>query len=200
MGSLKLRNRIVMAPLTRSRAGEGDAPREMNAIYYGQRASAGLIISEASQISQQGKGYAYTPGIYTEAQVAGWRLVTDAVHARGGLIFCQLWHVGRISHPSLQENGALPVAPSAILPAGNAFTEMGFQPLVTPRALETEEIAGIVEQYKHAAHSAQQAGFDGVEIHAANGYLIDQFLRDKTNQRTDRYGGSIETGCASCRK
>jgi N-ethylmaleimide reductase len=192
MGSLKLRNRIVMAPLTRSRAGKGDAPQPMNAVYYGQRASAGLIISEASQISQQGKGYAYTPGIYTDEQIEGWRLVTDAVHAEGGLIFCQLWHVGRISHPSLQANGALPVAPSAILPKGNAFTEQGFQPLVTPRALETDEIAGIVDQYRHATQCAHQAGFDGVEIHAANGYLIDQFLRDKTNQRTDRYGGSIE--------
>jgi N-ethylmaleimide reductase len=192
MGTLKLRNRIVMAPLTRSRAGAGDAPQPMNAIYYGQRASAGLIISEASQISQQGKGYACTPGIYTDEQVKGWRLVTDAVHAKGGLIFCQLWHVGRISHPSLQENGALPVAPSAILPAGQAYTESGFQSLVMPRALETEEIPGIVDQYRHAAQCARHAGFDGVEIHGANGYLIDQFLRDKTNKRTDAYGGSIE--------
>ena len=173
------------------RAGAGDVPRPLNAEYYEQRATAGLIISEASQISQQGKGYAFTPGIYTEAQVAGWRLVTDAIHARGGRIVCQLWHVGRISHPDLQRHGDLPVAPSAIRPDGQAFTETGFKPHVTPRALDTDEIPGIVAAYAHATRCAQQAGFDGVEIHAANGYLLDQFIRDRTNLRTDRYGGSV---------
>ena len=192
MGPLKLRNRIVMAPLTRSRAGKGDAQGPMNALYYAQRAEAGLIIGEASQISQQGKGYAFTPGIYTDEQVAGWRLVTEAVHQNGGHIFCQLWHVGRISHPDLQKNGELPVAPSAIKPEGQAFTETGMQPHVTPRALRTDEIPNIVNDYRHAAECAKRAGFDGVEIHAANGYLIDQFLRSKTNHRDDRYGGTLE--------
>lgn len=191
LGPLTLANRIVMAPLTRSRAGKGDVPGPMNAEYYAQRASAGLIISEATQISQQGKGYAYTPGIYTDAQVAGWRLVTDAVHTAGGRIFLQLWHVGRISHPDLQENGALPVSSSAIRPEGEAFTEQGFKPHVTPRALETSEIPGIVQDYRHAAECAKRAGFDGVEIHAANGYLLEQFIRDSVNKRTDQYGGSI---------
>ena len=167
-------------------------PGPLNAEYYRQRAGAGLIISEATNISQQGKGYAFTPGIYTDAQVAGWRLVTDAVHAAGGAIFCQLWHVGRISHPSLQPDGGLPVAPSAIRADGQAFTEAGFAPFVTPRALETTEMPGLVADYVHAAACAKQAGFDGVEIHAANGYLLEQFLRTKTNQRTDAYGGSIE--------
>ena len=192
MGPLVLSNRIAMAPLTRSRAGAGDVPRQMNAEYYAQRASAGLIISEATNITQQGKGYAFTPGIYTEDQVAGWRLVTDAVHAKGGHIVCQLWHVGRISHPDLQRWGRLPVAPSAIKPDGQAFTETGFKPHVTPRALDTDEIPSIVRDYTHAAECAKRAGFDGVEIHAANAYLLDQFLRDSTNQRTDRYGGSVE--------
>ncbi|UEM23351.1 alkene reductase [Skermanella mucosa] len=192
LGPYTLANRIVMAPLTRSRANKDDAPFALHAEYYGQRATAGLIISEATQISRQGKGYAYTPGIHSEAQVAGWKQVTDAVHAKGGRIFLQMWHVGRISHPSLQENGALPVAPSAIKPEGKAFTEDGFVPFVTPRALELDEIPGIVEQYRTAAGNAKRAGFDGVEIHAANGYLIDQFLRDGTNKRTDAYGGSVE--------
>lgn len=192
LGALSLPNRVVMAPLTRSRAGRGDVPGPMNAEYYAQRASAGLIISEATQISGQGKGYAWTPGIETDAQVQGWKLVTSAVHRAGGRIFLQLWHVGRISHESLQPNGGLPVAPSAIRPEGQAFTEDGFKPHPTPRALETAEIPGIVAQYRHGAENARRAGFDGVEIHAANGYLLDQFLRDKTNKRTDRYGGSIE--------
>ena len=192
LGPLGLPNRIVMAPLTRSRAGQGDAPRALNATYYAQRASAGLIISEATQISQQGKGYAFTPGIHSPEQVAGWRLVTQAAHAAGGRIFAQLWHVGRISHPDLQPDGGLPVAPSAVQPEGQAFTEAGFKPFVTPRALAEAEIPGIVADYRHAAECALQAGFDGVEIHGANGYLIDQFLKDKTNQRTDRYGGSLE--------
>ncbi len=191
MGPLTLPNRIVMAPLTRSRALKGDVPGPLNAEYYAQRATAGLIISEATQISQQGKGYAFTPGIYTEEQVAGWKLVTKAVHEKQGRIFAQLWHVGRISHPDLQPDGQLPVAPSAIKPEGEAFTETGFKPFVTPRALETKEIPGIIEQYRHAAQCAKNAGFDGIEIHAANGYLIDQFLRDKTNHRSDQYGGSL---------
>jgi N-ethylmaleimide reductase len=192
LGSLELANRIVMAPLTRSRAGQGDCQGLMNAEYYAQRATAGLIISEATQISPQGKGYAFTPGIYTYEQVAGWKLVTDAVHAKQGVMFAQLWHVGRISHPDLQPNNQLPVAPSAIKPEGKAFTETGFQDFVTPRALETNEIPGIIQQYVHAGECALRAGFDGVELHAANGYLLDQFIRDKTNKRTDNYGGSIE--------
>lgn len=191
-GACELRNRIVMAPLTRNRAGPGDVPGPLAAAYYRQRASAGLIIAEASQISPQGKGYAATPGIYDAAQVEGWRLVTQAVHAAGGRIFLQLWHVGRISHPSLQVDGALPVAPSAIRPVGQAYTESGFKPFVTPRALALSELPGVVDQYRCAAQNALLAGFDGVEIHAANGYLIDQFLRDGTNGRTDAYGGSCE--------
>jgi len=192
LGAYELRNCMVMAPLTRNRAGAGNVPRELNALYYEQRASAGLIITEASQVSPQGVGYPGTPGIHSREQVEGWKLVTRAVHQRGGRIFLQLWHVGRISHPSLQPDGKLPVAPSAIRPAGDAFTAAGLQPFVTPRALETQEIPGIVEQYRHGAINALAAGFDGVEIHAANGYLIDQFLRDGTNSRTDRYGGSLE--------
>lgn len=192
MGKIILANRIAMAPLTRSRVGEGGVPGPMNVEYYAQRATAGLIVTEATNISQQGKGYAFTPGIYTDEQVAGWRKVTDAVHTKGGHIVCQLWHVGRISHPSLQPGGQLPVAPSAIKPEGKAFTETGFQDHVTPRALETDEIPGIVKDYAHAAECAAKAGFDGVEIHAANAYLLDQFIRDSTNKRTDRYGGSVE--------
>ncbi|MBD2096478.1 alkene reductase [Trichocoleus sp. FACHB-591] len=192
LGPYELPNRLVMAPLTRNRASAGYVPGALIATYYAQRASAGLIISEASQVSPQGLGYPSTPGIYSPEQVAGWRLITDAVHAKGGRIFLQLWHVGRISHPSLQPDGALPVAPSAIAPTGQASTYEGMQPFVTPRALETHEIPGIVEQYRQGAQNALEAGFDGVEIHAANGYLIDQFLRDGTNHRTDEYGGSIE--------
>jgi N-ethylmaleimide reductase len=192
LGPYQLTNRIVMAPLTRSRAGDGDVPRAMTAEYYAQRASAGLIISEASPISPQGKGYAWTPGIYSEAQVAGWRVVTDAVHAKGGRIFLQLWHVGRISHPDLQPGGVLPVAPSAICPDVETFTEQGKKAAVTPRALTLEELPGIIEDYRHAAENALKAGFDGVEVHGANGYLLDQFLRDGANKRTDAYGGSID--------
>lgn len=194
MGALSLPNRIVMAPLTRSRAPKG-VQGPMNAEYYAQRAGetgAGLIITEATNISPEGRGYAFTPGIYTDEQVAGWRLVTDAVHAKGGKIVCQLWHVGRISHPDLQPGGQLPVAPSAIKPEGNAFTEEGFKPHVTPRALTVEDIQRIVADYAHATKCAKAAGFDGVEIHAANGYLVEQFLKDKTNHRTDSYGGSVE--------
>ncbi len=192
LGPLTLPNRIVMAPLTRSRAQAGGVQGKLNATYYVQRASAGLIISEATNISRQGRGYALTPGIFTQAQVAGWRIVTDAVHVAGGRIFCQLWHVGRISHPDLQVDGQLPVAPSAIRPKGMAFTDTGFQPFVTPRPLRTDEIPGLIADYAHAAGCARQAGFDGVEIHAANGYLIDQFLRTGTNHRQDAYGGTLE--------
>ena len=192
LGPLTLPNRVVMAPLTRSRTGSRGIPGPLNAEYYAQRASAGLIVAEATQISRQGQGYAFTPGIHDAEQVEGWKQVTNAVHRAGGRIVLQLWHVGRISHPSLQPGGGLPVAPSAIRPEGKAFTESGFQDFVEPRALETEEIAGIVEDYRRATENARAAGFDGVEIHAANGYLIDQFLRDKTNRRSDRYGGSIE--------
>ncbi|MBO0801442.1 MAG: alkene reductase, partial [Blastocatellia bacterium] len=191
-GSLRLANRVVMAPLTRGRAGRGRVPGPLNAEYYGQRASAGLIVTEATQVSPQGIGYPNTPGIHTPEQVAGWRLVTDAVHARGGKIFLQLWHVGRISHPSLQEGGALPVAPSAIRPDGDVFTDEGSQPFVTPRALEIDEIPELIDQFRKGALNARTAGFDGVEIHGANGYLIDQFLRDGSNHRSDNYGGSPE--------
>ncbi len=191
VGPYELPNRIVMAPLTRNRAGTGNVPQAMNVEYYAQRASAGLIITEATQISPQGVGYPNTPGIHTQEQVKGWKKVTEAVHQRDSRIFLQLWHVGRISHPSLQPNGALPVAPSTLRPNGDAYTYEGLQPFVTPRALETEEIPGVIEQYRHAAKNAMEAGFDGVEIHAANGYLLDQFLRDGTNHRTDAYGGSV---------
>jgi N-ethylmaleimide reductase len=188
----QLANRVVMAPLTRSRAGTNGAACLLMAEYYARRASAGLIIAEGTNISPQGRGFAFTPGLYTIAQVEAWRAVTRAVHAKGGQIFVQLWHAGRISHPSLQPDGALPVAPSAIRPVSTSYTEAGFQPCVTPRALDTTEIPEIVEQYSHAALNALGAGFDGVEIQAANGYLIEQFLRDSTNKRTDAYGGSHE--------
>jgi len=192
VGRLTLPNRIVMAPLTRNRAAAGGVPQAMNVEYYRQRASAGLIVSEASPISPQGIGYPGTPCIYSAAQVAGWREVVAAVHAAGGHIFLQLWHVGRISHPSLQADGQPPVAPSAIRPAGEAITHEGMQPFVTPRALAAEELPEIVQHYVRASRNALEAGFDGVEIHAANGYLIDQFLRDGSNRRTDAYGGSLE--------
>jgi N-ethylmaleimide reductase len=190
LGPLQLPNRVVMAPMTRNRAGPGNAPTELNATYYAQRASAGLIVAEASQVSPQGLGYPGTPGIHSAEQVAGWKRVTGAVHAAGGRIFLQLWHVGRISHPSLQPDGALPVAPSAIAPAGQAWTLDGMKPYVTPRALETAELPGIVAQYREGAANAKAAGFDGVEVHAAHGFLLDQFLRDSTNKRSDAYGGS----------
>jgi len=192
LGPYELPNRIVMAPLTRNRAGAGNVPQLLNATYYAQRTSAGLIITEASQVSPQGVGYPSTPGIHSSEQIEGWRLVTNAVHERGGHIFLQLWHVGRISHPSLQPGGVLPVAPSAIAPEGEALTYEGPQPFVTPRALETEEIPGVIEQFRQGAENALAAGFDGVEIHSANGYLLDQFLQDGSNQRSDQYGGSIE--------
>lgn len=191
IGPLALPNRIFMAPLTRCRASEGHVPNELNADYYAQRASAGLIISEATSVSPAGYGYPSTPGIHTEDQVAGWKKVTDAVHSKGGHIFLQLWHVGRISHPSYQKDGALPVAPSAIKPKGQVFTGASMEEYVTPRALETSEIPRIIAEYAHGARLAKQAGFDGVEIHNANGYLLDQFLRTGTNRREDRYGGSV---------
>lgn len=190
LGPLELPNRVVMAPMTRNRAGPGNVPVPLNATYYAQRASAGLIISEATQVSPQGQGYPGTPGIHDAAQVAGWKLVTDAVHAAGGRIYLQLWHVGRISHPSMQPGGALPVAPSAIAASGQLWTFDGMKDFVTPRALETSEVAGVVEDFRLGARNARRAGFDGVELHGANGYLIDQFLRDKANRRADRYGGS----------
>lgn len=191
VGPYTLKNAMIMAPMTRNRAAEGNVPTDMNATYYKQRTSAGLIISEATQVSEQGIGYPATPGIHTDEQVEGWKKVTEAVHEDDGLIFLQLWHVGRISHPDFHD-GDLPVAPSAVKPDGQAFTPTGLKDFVTPRALETEEIPGIINDFKQAAQKAKDAGFDGVEIHAANGYLIDQFLRDGTNKRSDGYGGSIE--------
>ncbi len=192
LGPLQLKNRMVMAPLTRSRAGQGNIPSAMAAQYYSERAGAGLIITEATQATADGQGYIDTPGVYSEAQVAEWKKVTDAVHENGGLIFCQLWHVGRISHPDFR-GGEVPVAPSAIAPRGvQSYTANGFQDIPTPRALEISEIADIVAGFHEAAKNAQAAGFDGVEVHGANGYLLDQFLEDSTNQRTDEYGGSVE--------
>ncbi|KAA1181307.1 alkene reductase [Photorhabdus heterorhabditis] len=192
IGDLDLPNRIIMAPLTRTRAvGEGRIPNALMAEYYVQRASAGLIISEATSVTPQGVGYANTPGIWSDEQVAGWRLVTDAVHAAGGRIFIQLWHVGRISDPIFL-NGERPVAPSAIAADGHVSLLRPERPFVVPRALESNEIPGIVEAFRRGAENAKTAGFDGVEIHGANGYLLDQFLQDNANIRTDRYGGSVE--------
>jgi len=192
IGDLDLPNRVIMAPLTRSRAvGGGRVPNALMAEYYVQRASAGLILSEATSVTPQGVGYADTPGIWSDEQVAGWKVVTDAVHAAGGRIFLQLWHVGRISDPVFLD-GELPVAPSAIAAAGNVSLVRPKRPYVTPRALETDEIPGIVAAYRHGAQNAKAAGFDGVEVHGANGYLLDQFLQDSTNKRTDAYGGPIE--------
>ena len=190
-GALRLPNRMVMAPMTRNRAGLGGIPTPLMARYYRQRATAGLILTEGTQVSLSGVGYPNTPGIHTGEQVAAWRRLVDEVHSAGGRIVLQLWHVGRISHPSLQPRGALPVAPSAIRPDGQAFTAKGLQPFRTPRALETGEIDGVVQQFAAGARRAREAGFDGVEIHGANGYLIDQFLRDGSNRRTDQYGGSL---------
>jgi len=192
LGPITLPNRLVMAPLTRNRAVEGLVPSPLAVEYYGQRASAGLLITEASQVSQQGQGYQDTPGIYSKEQVAGWRKVTDRVHARGGRIFLQLWHVGRISHISLQPNGGAPVAPSAVRARGKTFVGGTFVDISEPRALELSEIPGIIESFRRGAANALEAGFDGVEIHGANGYLLDQFAKDGANKRTDAYGGSIE--------
>jgi 2,4-dienoyl-CoA reductase-like NADH-dependent reductase (Old Yellow Enzyme family) len=192
MGDLTLKNRVIMAPLTRSRAiGGGRVPNALMAKYYAQRASAGLILSEATAVTPQGVGYADTPGLWSDEQVAGWQLVTQAVHQAGGLIFAQLWHVGRISDPSFL-NGEAPVAPSAIAARGHVSLLRPQRPYPVPRALETAELAGIVAAYRQAAENAKKAGFDGVEIHGANGYLLDQFLQDSTNQRTDQYGGPVE--------
>ena len=192
LGTLTLTNRIVMAPLTRSRAGAGLVPNTLAETYYAQRASAGLIITEATQVSAQAQGYQDTPGLYTPEQIAGWRMVTNAVHAKGGRIFVQLWHVGRVSHVDFQPNGAAPVAPSAIRAETQIFINNGFSNVSEPRALELEEIPVIVNDFRQAAANAIAAGFDGVEIHAANGYLLEQFIKDGANQRTDAYGGSIE--------
>jgi N-ethylmaleimide reductase len=196
VGDMTLANRVVMAPLTRNRASAGQVPNDLMVTYYTQRANpatgAGLIITEASQISPMAQGYLDTPGIYSPEQVAGWKKVTDAVHAQGGKIVIQLWHVGRISHTSLLPGGAAPVSSTRQAAKGKTYIAGGFAEVSAPRALATEEIAGIVEDYRKAARNALDAGFDGVEIHAANGYLIEQFLRDSCNDRTDRYGGSIE--------
>jgi len=191
LGSIAMSNRMVMAPLTRNRSSMEGVPQDINVTYYEQRATAGLIITEATPISPMGHGYPLLPGIYTDAQVDGWKKVTDAVHAKGGKIVIQLWHVGRISHPSLL-NGATPVAPSAVKPAGKAFTFEGLVDYVEPRALDASDLPSIVADYVQASKNAIKAGFDGVEIHSANGYLLDQFLRDGSNQRSDIYGGSIE--------
>lgn len=194
LGDITLTNRIIMAPLTRMRSKQpGNIPYELNAKYYAQRAGAGLIISEATQISQQGQGYPGTPGIHSPEQIEGWKLVTDAVHAKGGKIFLQLWHVGRISHSSHQPEGKPPVAPSAIKPTGKVFTADWKQAdYETPHALEIDEIKSILNDYRHACECAKLAGFDGVEVHGANGYLLDQFLQDGSNKRADIYGGSIQ--------
>lgn len=192
IGAIAVANRIAMAPLTRSRAGMDGVPSPLAADYYRQRATAGLLIAEATNISAQARGYAYTPGLYSDAQVAAWKQVTDAVHAEGGKIVVQLWHVGRMSHTSLQTDGAAPVAPSALQAGGQVFTEAGFETPSMPRALELDEIAALIDDYRQAAQRAKDAGFDGVEVHAANGYLLEQFLRDSTNHRDDRYGGAIE--------
>jgi 2,4-dienoyl-CoA reductase-like NADH-dependent reductase (Old Yellow Enzyme family) len=192
IGDLKLPNRILMAPLTRNRSsGAGRIPNEMMRDYYVQRSSAGMIITEATSVTPMGVGYPHTPGIWSQEQVGGWRMITDAVHKAGGRILSQLWHVGRISDPSFL-NGALPEAPSAIAPKGHVSLLRPQRPYVTPRALETEEIAGVIEAFRKGAENAKAAGFDGVEVHGANGYLLDQFLQDSTNKRTDRYGGTVE--------
>jgi N-ethylmaleimide reductase len=191
LGHIDLANRVVMAPMTRNRATASLEPGPAAATYYAQRASAGLIVTEATQVSPSAAGYPLTPGLYTDAQVTGWRRVTDAVHARNGRIFVQLWHTGRISHPVMQPDGAQPVAPSAIAATGELMTYQGLQSFPTPRALELDEISHIVDDFRGAAVRAIDAGFDGVELHGANGYLIDQFLREGANVRTDAYGGSL---------
>ena len=194
LGDVELRNRILMSPMTRARV-PGRVPTDSTVTYYAQRAGAGLIITEATTVSQQGDGSLATPGIYTPEQVAGWRRVTDAVHERGGRIAVQLWHTGRVSHSSFQPGNGLPVSASDVHGEVLTFTENGFEPTTPPRALEQEEIPGIVQQFVQAGRNAMEAGFDAVEIHAGSGYLPDQFLRDGTNRRDDRYGGSIENRC-----
>lgn len=193
VGAISLANRIVMAPLTRNRAASGLVPGPFAAEYYAQRATAGLIIAEATQVSAQAQGYADTPGCYTDDQVAGWRKVTDAVHAKGGKMVVQLWHTGRVSHTSFQKDGGVPVGPSAIRAKTKTFVaDQGFVDVSMPRALDLAEIPGIIADFRNAANRAIEAGFDGVEVHGANGYLLDAFLRDGSNHRTDRYGGSVE--------
>ncbi len=192
IGDLNLANRMVMAPLSRSRATPEGVPTAIMVEHYQQRASAGLIITESAPVSNQGVGYPCTPGLFTPEQTSGWLRVVNAVHSEGGRIFAQLQHCGRISHPSHQLDGALPVAPSAIQPTGMAFTMEGYKPFETPHALEVDEIRDVVEQYRLAAENCMIAGFDGVEVHGGNGYLIDQFLKDGTNQRDDQYGGTVE--------
>lgn len=192
LGAIALGNRIVMAPLTRGRSGVDRIPNNLMTEYYQQRASAGLIITEATQISAQAAGWGETPGIYADAQFQAWQRITSAVHQQGGKIVLQIWHTGRASHPDFQLNGALPISASAVKPAGEIHTIQGKKPFVTPKAASLEEISGIIQDFAQATRNARQAGFDGVEIHAANGYLIDQFLRDGTNQRQDAYGGPIE--------
>lgn len=194
LGAIELKNRMIMAPMTRARA-PSTVPTDSMVAYYRQRASAGLIITEATQVSVQATGAIATPGIYTPEQIAGWRRVTDAVHAAGGRILCQIWHSGRVSHQSFQKDGELPVAPSAVKGAIKTFTSNGFEQTPEPRALALEEIPGVIEQFRQGALNAIEAGFDGVQIHGANGYLIDQFLRDGVNRRTDEYGGSVENRC-----
>ena len=191
IGAVEARNRILLAPLTRMRAGPGNVPGPMNATYYRQRASAGLIVAEATQVVPEGQGYPNTPGIHSPQQIEGWRRVTDAVHAAGGLIFLQLWHVGRVSHSSFQPGRVLPVSASAVRIEGRLLTAAGPTEYETPRALEQKELAGIVDGYRRGAENARAAGFDGVEVHGANGYLLEQFLNDQTNHRTDAWGGSI---------
>jgi N-ethylmaleimide reductase len=191
-GALQLPNRIIMAPMTRNRAGKGNVPTPLVAEYYRQRATAGLIITEATQVTPRGVGYPNTPGIHSAEQVEGWKVITKAVHDAGGRILLQLWHVGRSSHQLYQPNGDLPVSSSAIAIPGQVYTPEGMKPFPVPRALETSEIAGVVADFAKGAANAKAAGFDGVEIHGANGYLVDQFLRDGVNKRTDQYGGSLE--------
>lgn len=194
-GPLTFAHRVVMAPMTRSRAGPGNAPGALNAAYYRQRSDAALIVTEASQVHPEGVGYPGTPGIHSAAQVDGWRMVTDAVHEAGGLVFLQLWHVGRVSHPDLQPGGAPPVAPSAVRPAGEAMTPSGPKPFETPRALDGDGIRAVVGHFREAAANAERAGFDGVEVHGANGYLLDQFTRDGSNRRDDGWGGAAANRC-----
>lgn len=192
LGPYELPNRIVMAPMTRNRASDSFVPASISETYYSQRASAGLIITEASQVSPQGAGYPRTPGIYNEEQIEAWRRITEAIHRRGGRVFLQLWHAGRISHPSVLPNGVLPVSPSSQQAEGQIMTKSGMQDYVVPRALDTDEIPELITQFRIGAENAMKAGFDGVEVHAANGYLLDQFIRDGLNDRHDDYGGSVE--------
>jgi N-ethylmaleimide reductase len=198
LGELTLPNRMVMAPMTRNRADENGVPRPMSAEYYAQRATAGLLITEATQVSPRGTGYIFTPGIYTQAQTSGWSTVTDAVHQAGGRIFCQLWHTGRVSHPSLQPDGSAPLAPSAVQADTMVFTSNGFEPAAVPQELTLDEISDIVAEFAQAAKFAKEAGFDGVEVHGANGYLLEQFLKDGTNKRTDAYGGDVSSRIRFC--